>query len=79
MCPIPIFNLQGAAENRFTILEIASNFVNREGTSTFEQNVAIETADTTQVVSWEVQVLVPVSRMRTTFLDCAPEVLVNVL
>ena len=41
--------------------------------------MAIETADMTQTVSREVQVSLPVSRMRTTFLDCAPEVLVNVL
>ena len=79
MFPIPIFVLQGAAKNRSTISAIANDFVDREGTSTFEWNMAIETVDTTHVVSWEVWVSVPILRMWTTFPDCAPEVLVNIL
>src|SRR5882762_4772929 len=69
MFPIPIFVLQGAAKNRSTISAIANDFVDREGTSTFEWNMAIETVDTTHVVSWEVWVSVPILRMWTTFPD----------
>src|SRR5882762_99218 len=79
MFPILISKQPGAAENRSIILEIVSGFVDREGTSTFERNTAIRIADTTPTMSQGVPVSLPSVRMRTTFPDRAPEVLVGVL
>src|SRR6267143_596734 len=56
---ILIFKQPGAAENRSIISEIVSGFIDREGTSTFKQNVAIGIADMTPTASQEVPVSLP--------------------